>query len=280
VNDLADQAIDRVNLAGVANRPLVVGTATRRQMTALAAAGAVTALGTAAVLGVEVLLTTVLGFVISFGYSVRPVRLADRGAIAALVLPACYVAVPYLDGYLAVGGRFGAVDRLQLAGLYVGFLGRILLKDFRDVRGDALFGKRTFLVRHGRAATCAASALLLALGAVLIEASLGLRALPVDAVYPAGVAATALLLRKLAHDPHPRRDERRISAIAIIGRGMLITLLAQLQLWPKSWPLWGSAAVILWIATVSALQARTMLRSGPRPRWLSLPNDELVRLAR
>jgi len=34
----------------------------------------------------------------------RPVRLADRGALAALVLPAGYVAVPYLVGIFAVRG--------------------------------------------------------------------------------------------------------------------------------------------------------------------------------
>lgn len=48
--------------------------------------------------------------------------------------------------------------RPAVGALYLGFIGRILLKDFRDVRGDALFGKRTFLVRHGRRATCAVSA--------------------------------------------------------------------------------------------------------------------------
>jgi hypothetical protein len=42
-----------------------------------------------------------------------------------------------------------------MGGLYVGFIGRIMLKDFPDVRGDALFGERTFLVRHGWRATCA-----------------------------------------------------------------------------------------------------------------------------
>ena len=57
-----------------------------------------------------------------------------------------------------------AVDLLLLAGLYAGFVGRILLKDFRDVRGDALFGKRTFLVRHGRGATCTLSAIFMTLG--------------------------------------------------------------------------------------------------------------------
>lgn len=102
----------------------------------------------------------------------RPVRLADRGALAALVLPAGYVAVPYLVGIFAVRGSPRPADLLLLAGLYLGFIGRILVKDFRDVRGDALFGKRTFLVRHGRRRTCQFSACcwLVDTGAILAAA--------------------------------------------------------------------------------------------------------------
>src|SRR5438067_396267 len=91
-------------------------------------------------------------------YSLRPIRVADRGAVASLLLPAGYVGVPYLVGIFSVRDRVTAGDFVLLGGLYVGFIGRILLKDFRDVRGDALFGKRTFLVRHGRGRTCAFSA--------------------------------------------------------------------------------------------------------------------------
>ena len=35
----------------------------------------------------------------------RPVRVADRGAVASLVLPFCYVAVPYLLGLLVLGAQ-------------------------------------------------------------------------------------------------------------------------------------------------------------------------------
>jgi 4-hydroxybenzoate polyprenyltransferase len=269
INDLADQAIDRINLAGDPRRPLVVGSAGRSDMRAMATAGAVTALGAAAVLGVAVLITTAAGLAVSFGYSVRPVRLADRGAVAALVLPACYVVVPYLDGYFAAGGSPAELDRTLLAGLYLGFLGRILLKDFRDVRGDALFGKRTFLVRHGRAATCCVSIVLLVLGTLLIECALGLRGLPLDVCYTAGAVASALVIKRLADDPHPRRDERRISAVAILGRGMLITLLAQLLMQQRNMPAGGALLVLGWLAATTALQALLMLRYGPRPRLTS-----------
>jgi hypothetical protein len=49
------------------------------------------------------------GLALSAAYSLRPVRVADRGAAASLLLPACYVAVPYLTGVL------GARPDIQLA---------------------------------------------------------------------------------------------------------------------------------------------------------------------
>ena len=64
--------------------------------------------------------------------------------------PACYVAVPFLVGSFSVRATIGWQQLGLLAGLYLGFVGRIVLKDFRDLKGDALVGKRTFLVRHGR----------------------------------------------------------------------------------------------------------------------------------
>src|SRR5207245_2835899 len=94
------------------------------------------------------------GLVFTAAYSLRPVHLARRGVVAPMLLPLGYVAVPYLVGIFAVRNTLSRNDLLVLVGLYAGFIGRIVLKDFRDVRGDALFGKRTFLVRHGRRATC------------------------------------------------------------------------------------------------------------------------------
>ena len=91
--------------------------------------------------------------------------------VAPLALPACYVAVPYLVGVLSARGHVRVSDLPLLAALYVGFIGRIILKDFRVVRGDALFGKRTFLVRRGRVSTCRVSAALWSAGTALRSVS-------------------------------------------------------------------------------------------------------------
>ena len=108
-----------------------------------------------------------------------------------MLLPACYVAVPFLTAMLAAGRRPRAADLLVLAGLYSAFVGRIVLKDFRDVRGDALFGKRTFLVRHGRVVICRFSAAFWLVGTGILTLAAGRHAVAFDVT--AALAALATL---------------------------------------------------------------------------------------
>jgi 4-hydroxybenzoate polyprenyltransferase len=265
-NDLADEAVDRVNLPGDPRRPLVSGLAGRRDLAVTGAVAAVVALAVSATLHWPAVLVTAAGLALSAGYSLRPVRLADRGAVASLVLPACYVAVPYLLGVFAVRAVVRAGDLLLLAGLYAGFIGRILLKDFRDVRGDAMFGKRTFLIRHGRRWTCVFSAWCWVAGTILLLTAVRH---PTPTLVGVNVVCLVLalgLLRALSRDLGPRHDEAYISAIAIVGRGMVLTLLAHLSMTGRSVPGPAYDAIISLLAAVTVGQAAVMGRRGPATR--------------
>ncbi len=263
-NDLADEAIDRVNLPG--QRPLAAGALGRTEFAVIGIVSGVVALAASATLRWQAVIVTAGGLVISAGYSLRPVRLADRGAIAAIVLPACYVGVPYLIGIFAARGFVHPDDLLLLAGLYLGFIGRILLKDFRDVRGDALFGKRTFLVRHGRRWTCLFSACCWTVGMVVLLAATH-RPTAALAVGYAGCLAGALgLLCWLATAPGGRRDECLIAAIAIIGRGAVVLLFAHLSMTTAGWAGWRYALVIGALGVLTAGMAASMARHGPISR--------------
>lgn len=265
VNDLADEAIDRVNLPGDRSRPLVTGAGTRSELPVVAFAAAVVAIVGAAVVGPVALAVVVGGLALSTAYSLRPVRLADRGAVAALLLPAGYVAVPYLLGLLIIGSTVSAHDLVLLGGLYLGFIGRILLKDFRDVRGDALFGKRTFLVRHGRRWTCLVSGTAWVLGSIALVGVRG-AGVPLVLAQVVWVAVALSLLRALSVSRHPRRDEALISAIAILGRGMLLTVIAHLGMTDARWPAVAAGAALAAIVVVCVGQAVTMARNGPTRR--------------
>jgi 4-hydroxybenzoate polyprenyltransferase len=257
-NDLADEAIDRVNLPHDPGRPLVAGTANRGEMITTAVSSAVVALAASLTLGWPATAVTAVGLILSCAYSLPPVRLADRGAFASLMLPACYVAVPFLLGVFAVRAALRPADLALLAGLYLAFIGRIVLKDFRDVRGDALFGKRTFLVRHGRPRTCLFSAGCWVAGSVAVMAAVR-PSVALLCGYAVSLLAALLLLRALSTETNARREEAIVAAIAIVGRGMILILYA-----------WLSApsyhGVIVALVLVSLAQAASMWRRGPLTR--------------
>jgi 4-hydroxybenzoate polyprenyltransferase len=270
VNDLADEAIDRVNLARDPRRPLVVGTATHRQMRIVASVAAVVALGGGFALGGPTVLVVVGGLAFATAYSIPPWRLASRGIVAPLLLPFGYVAVPYLTGAFAVRTSLTGRDLALAAGLYVGFIGRIVLKDFRDVAGDRLFGKRTWLVRHGRTATCRLSAVCSIAGTTIVVATAD-RSLTFAISELALLVTTLLLLRALADDRGHRRDERLISTVAICGRGIILILLAQLTLANTDLSNPYRVAVLAGLTIVLLGQAGSMARHGPAlkpaPDW-------------
>jgi 4-hydroxybenzoate polyprenyltransferase len=273
-NDLADEAIDRINLPG--KRPLAAGLLGRREFVVIGGAAGAVALAAGALIGWRAVAVVTAGMAVSAGYSLRPVRLADRGAVASMALPACYVAVPYLLGVLAAGGHPGPGALALLGGLYLGFTGRIVLKDFRDVRGDALFGKRTFLIRHGRVPTCVFSGGCWLAGTIFMLAATRRITLPFAAAEVICLAGALVLLRALAADLGGRRDEAIISAIAIVGRAMVLLLLAHLSMRPVGssasgeWTTLWYDVVIAGIALTCAGQAWTMARRGPVSR-LAVP---------
>jgi 4-hydroxybenzoate polyprenyltransferase len=270
-NDIADERIDAVNLAGDARRPLVARTGGRTEMLVIGIVSAVLALVMSVTLGWAAVVVVATGLALSFSYSARPIRVADRGAFASLLLPACYVAVPYLVGHFAAVRSIRPADLTVLAGLYIAFIGRILLKDFRDVRGDTLFGKRTFLVRHGRQWTCAFSAACLAVGAAILELNVSHPTPALITTYAGGTVALLALLAVLRTDRGPRRDEAVIAAMAIIGRGMLLLLLVHLSM-TSSLPY---NLVMILLTLITGMQATKTFRYGPMTR-LTVPASDLA----
>jgi 4-hydroxybenzoate polyprenyltransferase len=265
INDLSDVAVDRVNLPHDVSRPLVSGVA-QGDFALVGIVAAVVAVVTAGFLGLWIAVVVAAGLMIAVGYSFPPLRLSGRGIMAPLVVPACLVGVPYLVGLLAGGGRFTMADAALLAGLYVGLIGRLLLKDFRDLRGDELFGKRTFLVRRGRVVTCRTSAGFWVVATGLLLVAVPDRTPSLIASYVIAMLAVLGLLSRLAVSTSPRRDTLLIGAIAIVGRGVGLTLLAHLSMRPMGWAAWQQAAVVLALTAFMAGLTGEFLRNGPRVR--------------
>ncbi len=263
LNDLADEDIDRVNLPDARGRPLVSGDATRRELGALGAVCGLVALVVAWALDWRVGVVVSVGLILNAAYSVRPVRLSDRGVVASLLLPAGYVCLPYLAGTLAVDPVLDRQGVVLLAGLYVVFIGRILLKDFRDVEGDAMYGKRTFLLRHGRRATCRLSAGCWIAGSATLLLLVPAWSLLVG-LFTAYLGAALYGLRLLEKADGRVAEQVLVAAVARMGTAMVVTLMAHFALAEKGWSSAGEGAILLAIAAFFVSAYLATLRDRDR----------------
>lgn len=229
VNDIADAEIDKVNHPRGRGRPLVAGTATPRDLWVLNAVAAAVALGAGAVVGPRGLLVVAVSLVIGYVYSLEPFLLSYRPYTATPVLAVAYVLAPYAHGLALADVLPGRRDALFAGALFALFMARIVLKDFRDLPGDRMFGRRTFLIRHGKPATCLVSVLALAVGTTLLLLALPLSPL-LDAVVLLYVAAVAFQLHRLSRTSDPHREQVAIGLAARMGNGLLVTVLAWLLL--------------------------------------------------
>jgi 4-hydroxybenzoate polyprenyltransferase len=229
LNDIFDLEIDRINHAAARDRPLVTGQASRRQLLAVALTASVVALiagwATAPVAAALVAVSLTLNVL----YSVPPVRLCARALAAPPMLAFAYVALPYGMGLAAAGLEPGALDARVAVCFAVLFAGRMLLKDFRDRTGDAKFGKHTFLLSYGKAATLLATLTCILVGDALLVTVLP--AVPVLLlVIEAYFVAITVQLYRLWQAGESFDESVAIALGARMGNGVVMTLLGSLLL--------------------------------------------------
>lgn len=236
LNDVADRDIDRVNHPRDGGRPLVSGDAHPRDLLALHGLAAALALAAAVPLGAAAVLVVAVSLAIGHAYSAPPLRLSYRTYLAPSVLGIAYVLVPYGLGLAAAGLAPEPRDATFCGALLALFVARINLKDFRDRRGDALYGRPTLLLRFGKSAAC-----LVSLGALLAGNGLLLLALSpppaLTVVAELFVAAIAWMLYSLWRAPAGRAEQFAIGLGAKMGNGLLLTVLAWLALTGEGAPL-------------------------------------------
>lgn len=168
INDLADEEIDKINLKGDRERPLLDDSKNRRTVWTIYYISAILAILVSATLGVWATLLGVMMLLLNYIYSMPPIRVSYRGLWAPLALPLGYVLFPFMLGFFSSKAVWTNQYLILLVGVYCAFTGRLLLKDYRDVKGDKKFGKLTYLVRHGNKATASTAAVFWVIGASLI----------------------------------------------------------------------------------------------------------------
>jgi 4-hydroxybenzoate polyprenyltransferase len=222
-NDYADRMTDGVNLAGAKDRPFVTKKYPFKKIVTIHIAAGVLTLLLSILYGPYAILFSFILLMLNYAYSFRPFRIMDKGALAQLMLPIAYVVYPFSLGFWSsdMNGHYPIV---LIAGLYAGFVARLFLKDFRDIKGDMKFNKRTFLIRHGRMMTCNASLLFGSISLILLvlatEFSNG-----VLFVLILGHIGVVILLRKLSAESRIKKQMRLVALLARIGNASVVTLI-------------------------------------------------------
>jgi 4-hydroxybenzoate polyprenyltransferase len=229
VNDIADKEIDEINHPGDKGRPLVTGAAKTADLWLVF--GVASVLVVALPLAVDATAAGImaLSLVIGVFYSLPPVKLSYRTFLAPLTLAVAYVGIPYWVGVVVVGGRLEASDLPLIGALYLLFIGRIVLKDFRDQEGDAAYGKPTFLLKYGKRWTCLASFGAICAGDVLLIAALADKRWLAALLQPYIVSIMIMLYRLYRVRSH-KDEQLSIGVGAKMGNGLLATLLGGLIL--------------------------------------------------
>jgi 4-hydroxybenzoate polyprenyltransferase len=278
INDLADEAVDRENRL---RRPLATGQSDHSTLRTAAVITALIALAVSALLPWPA--PALVGGGIAFGlvYSLPPVRLSGRGIVGLVLLPIGYVVVPLGVGFTAGNGVWTETEVTILVGCSLGFIGRIVLKDFRDLEGDSLHGKRTFLVRYGRTSTCVLSAICWVLAAPTVLALPDARESLV-ATHLAMTAGVLVCLALLAGATTVRLQTRLVNGIAILGRLLVLSSIAHLSMRELGWPAWrydaAMAALTVWtiITAVEAIRLGPIYVTEPTDRPLPVVEPEVA----
>ncbi|HEY8992434.1 MAG TPA: UbiA family prenyltransferase [Candidatus Microsaccharimonas sp.] len=145
-NDFSDVETDRINHRK--DVPYAMGLLTQKQLIiTIVTLSAITTIA-GYILNYSVLLWVSLYITLGYAYS-GPLNVKSRGILAALLLGFCYGAMPWLIGASATN-QLDHYNLLFLA--FASFIfssGIIVIKDFKDVKGDRATGKKTLLVSKG-----------------------------------------------------------------------------------------------------------------------------------
>lgn len=230
VNDIADEEIDKINLATDKRRPLVVSSAPKKHLRTLNVIAFVVAILIAAVIKPILVILVLFATGLSYIYSMPPIKISHRGFLAPLLLPINYVLLPFLIGTSLHPSGWDRQVGVLLLGLYVSFIGRIILKDFRDIKGDAMYGKRTFLVRYGAKKTCEVAGIAWVLGDLIVS-SVFIRTEPLLVILLQPFVVSILFtLYKLSNEKQLPRQLTLVNLVGRLGNSVALSVLTVLTL--------------------------------------------------
>ena len=233
-NDLSDFEADKLNLKEAGDRPLANMAATKRDIIIIGASSAMIALVCGFAASPYAGLFIVGAFLINIGYSLPPLRVSYHAHLVPFYLTIGYVILPFLTGvaiWLTPSSWRGSY--LLLLCLYLMFVARINLKDFRDRVGDEAVGKPTMLVKHGKDFVISLSMASLSAGVVVVCIATFTNVILTTAM----IIVYACVMYMLTKLRSVQKVQNEVSIIALGARlGNIIVIVALLPYLARQYP--------------------------------------------
>jgi len=234
INDWFDRHVDAINEP---NRPIPSGRIPGRWGLYLSFILCVLCLLVAALLGVWVLVATVLGVILAWGYSMPPVRFKQNGWLGNAAVGFSYEGLAWFTGAAAMLSGFPSVPILALAVLYsIGAHGTMTLNDFKAVDGDRRMGVRSLPVQLGVDRAVRLACVVMAVPQALIVVLLLAWDRPFYATALVMLLAMQMaLMPSLIENPRDRAPWYNATGTSLFAVGMLVSAFAVRGV-PGLWP--------------------------------------------
>jgi len=148
VNDIFDILVDSINMP---YRPLQQKTVSKKEAWLFSLIMHAVALGLSFMLDFKLFLLVIAFFVLSIFYSIPPVMFSRRSIWGQVELVVCTISLPIYSGIVLASNSFlppvTVIPALSTLSLFFIFL--LILKDFKDILGDEIKSKGTFVSRKG-----------------------------------------------------------------------------------------------------------------------------------
>ncbi len=148
LNDIYDKDIDEINMP---YRPLQRKSLTNREAYTFSLLLAGTSLTLSLLLGIHVIMLLALFLIVGLFYSLPPFFMSRRVALAQATLAFTSVTIPLYAGmsYSNMGFLLNQNSLIFVISMTILAIFIFIIKDFKDIKGDNLLGKKTLATRIG-----------------------------------------------------------------------------------------------------------------------------------
>lgn len=149
VNNLIDQKVDEINMPYM---PLQEGRISVNEARIFTVTFYILSIIISAIIGFKFLMVTLFFIFLSLAYSIPPLAFEKRGILGNISLGIVTILVPAYAGAVFISNSFtqGMLFWETFLAYTLLFSIVIILKDFKDIKGDTIHGKKTFVVRVGK----------------------------------------------------------------------------------------------------------------------------------